>query len=199
MKDRARSFGESGGHDLLIALQKATAARQVHFHLMGHSFGCIVVSAIVAGPGGHGQLVRPVDSLVLVQGALSLWSYCCALPFDRTKCGYFNAIITDKRVKGPIVTTQSCHDTAVGTCYPIAAGVARHVCFAPGELPKYGAFGAFGARGDGVPIKDLTMLPATAPYRFQRETQRHRHAPRFAASRRACRGPGILRHGRREP
>jgi len=49
MKDRARRFGESGGHALLVSLQKA-AGPDTHFHLMGHSFGCIVASAMLAGP-----------------------------------------------------------------------------------------------------------------------------------------------------
>ena len=54
MKDRARRFGESGGAPLLADLMSAAAGRGVRFHLMGHSFGCIVVSAAVAGPGGLG-------------------------------------------------------------------------------------------------------------------------------------------------
>ena len=48
---------------------------------MGHSFGCIVVSATVAGPAGEPDLPRPVDSLFLVQGALSLWSYASDIPY----------------------------------------------------------------------------------------------------------------------
>jgi len=44
MKDRACQVGESGGYKLLTQLQRA-AAEGVRFHLMGHSFGCIVVSS----------------------------------------------------------------------------------------------------------------------------------------------------------
>ncbi len=71
MKDRARQFGESSGFQLLTKLQQATS-NDVRFHLMGHSFGCIVVSATLAGLDGRGTLVRPVNSVALVQGALSL-------------------------------------------------------------------------------------------------------------------------------
>jgi hypothetical protein len=46
MKDRARRFGESSAHRLLSDLMGASGSRDVKFHLMGHSFGCIVVSAI---------------------------------------------------------------------------------------------------------------------------------------------------------
>src|SRR5690606_17327813 len=73
MKDRGRRFGETGGHSLLRALQMASPVAR--FHLMGHSFGCIVVSATVAGTADKPPLPRPVDSLFLVQGALSIWAY----------------------------------------------------------------------------------------------------------------------------
>jgi hypothetical protein len=167
MKDRARHFGETGGFGLLTALQVAAGAgRDVRFHLMGHSFGCIAMSATVAGPGGRGTLVRPIDSLALVQGALSLWSYCSALPVTPEKAGYFASIMADRKVAGPVITTQSEFDTAVGRLYPLAAGVARQVSFTPGDLPRYGGVGTFGLRGPGPEIADLEMQPANAPYAF---------------------------------
>jgi hypothetical protein len=167
MKDRARQFGESGGFELLTALQQAAAGRDVRFHLMGHSFGCIVVSATVAGPRGKGTLVRPVDSLALVQGALSLWSYCSAIPVAASKAGYFASLVADRKVAGCLITTQSEFDTAVGRLYPLAAGVARQLSMAPGdELPRYGAVGSFGIRGPGIDIVDLEMLPAASDYSF---------------------------------
>jgi hypothetical protein len=52
--------------------------------------------------------------------------------------------------------------------HPLAAGVARHVDFVPGDLPKYGALGAFGIRGPGPRIVDLAMLPTDASYQFAR-------------------------------
>lgn len=166
MKARARTFGESGGADLLRDLQQITAGRDVRFHLMGHSFGCIVVSATVAGAGGDTPLIKPVDSMFLVQGALSLWSYCDDIPADEGTPGYFSAIVHKGKVAGPIVTTQSEHDTAVGRLYPLGARLKRQVDFAPGELPKYGGLGTFGARGPGVDIADLDMLPVDGDYGF---------------------------------
>jgi hypothetical protein len=168
MKDRARRFGESGGFGLLSDLQRAApASRGVRFHLMGHSFGCIVMSATLAGPGGRGALPRPVDSAALVQGALSLWSYCSDIPATPGRAGYFAPVITARKVAGPLVTTQSEHDTAVGRLYPMAAGVARQVAFAPDELPRYGALGTFGVRGPGPDVVDLDLLPADADYAFE--------------------------------
>ena len=74
MKARARSIGESGVGGLLWRLKAAAGGRDVRFHLMGHSFGCIVVSAAVNGRSGDLPLVRPIHSLFLAQGALSLSS-----------------------------------------------------------------------------------------------------------------------------
>lgn len=166
MKDRARSFGESGGFAFLSALMRASERRDVRVHLMGHSFGCIAASASVGGPAGA-RLPRPVHSMVLVQGALSLWSYCASIPHASGKPGYFRKLVSERAVAGPIVTTQSSRDTAVGSLYPAAAGVARQVAFVPGELPKYGGVGTFGLRGEGLDIVDLTVQGKDAAYGFQ--------------------------------
>lgn len=161
MKDRGRRFGETGGRSLLDGLQRA-AAETVRFHLMGHSFGCIVVSAILTGPG----LARPVHSAALLQGAFSLWSYCSEIPVAAGRPGYFHGVVEGHRVAGPIITSQSTFDAAVGRFYPLGAGVARQVDFLPGQPPKYGAVGAFGLRGPGLAIEDRKMLTADQPYAF---------------------------------
>jgi hypothetical protein len=59
MKKRVRSIGETGMHSFVNALQKATAARKTRIHLMGHSFGCVVVSSILGGPSGDGLSIVP--------------------------------------------------------------------------------------------------------------------------------------------
>ena len=106
MKHRARTVGEQGMHTFVSDLQRACDA---NVHLMGHSFGCIVVSSILGGPGGNGTLTRPVNSVVLVQGAMSLWSYAEDIP-DSDKPGYFRHLLGKGAVSGPIVTTQSVND-----------------------------------------------------------------------------------------
>ena len=55
MKKRARKVGEAAMHDLLKHLQTASANARVH--LMGHSFGCIVMSSMLGGPGCAAPLV----------------------------------------------------------------------------------------------------------------------------------------------
>jgi len=167
MKKRARTFGESGAATLLRAMQNDTDGRDVRFHLMGHSFGCIAISAAIAGKDGDEALVRPVDSAYLAQGALSYWAYCSDIPVAQGKQGYFHGIARDTKVSGPLVTTQSVHDTAVGKLYPLAAGLKRQVSFAPADPPKYGALGTFGARGPGVAIEDRDMQPVDGAYDFE--------------------------------
>jgi hypothetical protein len=159
MKERARRFGELGARHLLNALQDSS--RDVAFHLMGHSFGCIVVSAMVTG-----RLTRPIHSMALMQGALSLWSYCSAIPVAAGRAGAFSGIAAEGRVSGPIVTTQSIFDSAVGRFYPIGAAMGRGVDYLPGELPRYGALGAFGAQGPGLDVVELEMLGSAAAYHF---------------------------------
>jgi hypothetical protein len=166
MKDRARRFGETAAHRLLADLMRDGSPRGVRFHLMGHSFGCIVASAAVAGPVGS-SLPAPVDSLSLIQGALSLWSYCSDIPTASGTPRYFHRLVAERRVRGPIVTTQSEFDRAVGTWYPWAAGVKGQVSFGPGELPRYGAVGTFGIRGPDAEGEDRSILPTDHAYGFE--------------------------------
>jgi hypothetical protein len=167
MKGRARSIGESGAGKLLRRLETLAADRDVRFHLMGHSFGCIVVSAAVNGAAGDSPLPKPVHSMLLAQGAVSLWAYCSNIPEAPGKAGYFHPLIAKGKVAGPIVTTQSVHDTAVRVFYPMGAGVAGQVDFAPGTLPKYGGLGLFGIQGPGIDREDREMLPADKDYGFR--------------------------------
>jgi hypothetical protein len=165
MKDRGRMIGESGGHDLVKKIQ--SAAPNARVHLMGHSFGCIVASASTAGPGGNGRLPRPIDTLFLVQGALSLWSYCSKIDQANGVPGYFRSIVQGNKVAGVMLATTSEFDRAVGQFYPLGAGVARQVAFGPGELPKYGGIGAFGVQGPDTNATMLDMLPLDQRYGFK--------------------------------
>jgi hypothetical protein len=181
MKERGCKIGESGGNQLLVSLLQAAGTRDVRFHLMGHSFGCIVVSATVAGPNDEARLPRPINSLVLVQGAMSHWSYCSSIPEVPDRHGYFRRIVDQARVAGPILTTRSRYDTAVSTYYPKAArgrelapfgpGAQDQVSYEPGAPPppppKYGGVGTFGLRGPGLEIEDLPLKSQTDPYFFE--------------------------------
>jgi len=175
MKKRARTVGEGGMHSFIDSLQRRSNAK---IHLMGHSFGCIVVSGIVNGPQGGSGLARPINSMALVQGAMSLWSYADKVK-DSSNPGYFQGVLIRKAVSGPIITTQSRFDTAVGVLYPTAVGLVREAEFAT-ELPKYGALGSFGIQGrSGVIARE--MLDADGDYGFTPGTITNLESSKFIA------------------
>jgi hypothetical protein len=171
MKKRAREVGESGGHALLQSL-RAAGGPSLRIHLMGHSFGCIVVSSMLRGTDLSHTLT--VSSTILIQGALSLWSFARQLPNDERAAGWFRPVIDSARVTGPLVITTSKFDSAVGKLYPVAAGAAGQVAFDPrrDEFPTYGALGTFGAQGSGTGAHVLEMQPGNVatPIPLQRGT-----------------------------
>lgn len=163
MKQRAQIIGEGGGSSLLKALADASTGKAVRFHLMGHSFGCIVASAMVRGLQGTPMKVQ---SLALIQGALSLWSFAAESPAASGAQGYFHRLIINRQVVGPIITTQSERDTAVCRLYPLAAGLGGPKTFDV-SLPKYGAIGQYGIAGVGVDPLYLKMLDVDQDYGFR--------------------------------
>ena len=174
MKNRARDIGQTSGFDLLKKLQSATT-EQVRFHLIGHSFGTILVSSMLRGPSADSSLVRPINSLSLLQGAVSLWAFCSEIPYKKSLMGYFHPIISNDKVAGPIVITHSKHDGAVGKMYPIASNVGRlkggDLDFDVGsggtKFPKLGGIGRYGIQGPGVTIRDTLMKDTAKAYKFK--------------------------------
>ncbi|MET0859501.1 MAG: hypothetical protein ABW091_00595 [Microbacterium sp.] len=160
MKRRARDVGSSGVAGLLGRLQQA--APKARFHLMGHSFGCIVVSSAVSAAGHAGR--RPVDSLTLAQGAMSLWSFCSSIPSVPERAGFFHPILAKGLVSGPVIATTSVHDRAVRTFYPIGAGSRGQVDYPSDQLPTFGAIGTFGVRGPGIRVVDDDLRPVDETY-----------------------------------
>ena len=166
MKKRARSIGESGMHQFVADLM--SAAPRARIHLMGHSFGCIVMSSLLGGAKSAVALPRQVDSLALIQGAVSLWAFGEQV-HGENRPGYFNPWVQRPAVRGPIVVSRSIHDKAVGRLYPWASVVS----LADGsfgvddaDLPLHGAIGAFGIRGlDGAVARP--MLDANGAYGFE--------------------------------
>src|SRR5215472_846011 len=114
------------------------------------------------------MLSRPVVSLLLVQGALSLWSYAGDIPYAKGTAGYFHRIVEHGLVRGPIVTTRSTHDTAVGRFYPLGAQVRQQLVL-DDALPAYGGIGSFGIQGLNG-LVDMPMRPAAFRYGFRAGT-----------------------------
>lgn len=163
MKKRAKTVGQNGLYSFLKRLQQTPP--EVRIHLMGHSFGCIVTSAAMVGPEGGAALPSPIASCVLVQGATSLWAFGPSNPYQEKVAGYFNAVIDQRRVSGPLVTTQSRYDHAVGKLYPWAVGLVNQTAYQLNELPKFGAIGKYGICGVEQAIAEA-MRPQDAAYAF---------------------------------
>lgn len=144
-KNQAREFGETGAADLLRAILARSPAR---LHLLGHSFGTIVLAGAIRGPGQHPvPPPRPVDSFVLVQGALSLWAFAAEVPpAVGSGRGYFADVVTPEFVRGVVIATRSRWDYAVGRFYPLAVGIVNQFLLGD-DLPKFGGIGAFGIQG----------------------------------------------------
>ncbi|MDZ4820667.1 MAG: DNA/RNA non-specific endonuclease [Planctomycetota bacterium] len=167
MKDRARKIGEEAVHNLLVRLQQAAGTRNVRFHLVGHSFGCIVTTAAICGGPGSAPIPKPIQSLSLLQGALSLWSYTDDIPYQHGTAGYFNKMISQKLVSGPIITTRSKFDLAVGKWYPLSSRMSGSVAFDSSAFPKYGGLGSFGIQGNDLPLnpaEGVTILSTDGVY-----------------------------------
>lgn len=132
---------------------------------MGHSFGCIAVCGAVVGGAGTAALPRSVESLLLVQGALSLWSAGSDIPYAPGRSGYFRPLLD--LVSGPIVTTRSTKDYAVGRFYPLGARVKKQLLLDQPNVPAYGGVGSFGLHGLGEVARDIPIQSASFAYMFE--------------------------------
>jgi predicted esterase len=163
MKQRAGIEGEKGVNALVARLQKEFPKATVH--LIGHSFGCKVVLSALAK-----DLPRPVDTVVLLQGAISYQAFADKVVGLRpdTEGGYRKVL---PRVNGPVVATFSTKDHAVGVDYPIASHLARQVGEVDGKAAvpgtrkeSYGGLGGVAASG-----KDpVAMVKKGTKYGFER-------------------------------
>jgi hypothetical protein len=142
MKDRAGKVGRHGLGPLIGRLHARFDGLRVH--LIGHSFGARLVSFALAGlseaSAGKGS---PVKSLLLLQGAFSHFAFASALPFDSRRSGELKGMAA--RVDGPLVTTHSLKDLAVGRAYPLASLLARQDAAAV-QPDRWGAIGNDGAQ-----------------------------------------------------
>jgi pimeloyl-ACP methyl ester carboxylesterase len=188
MRGRARLVGEVGGHLTLLKLQKAVKPQaDVRFHLMGHSLGAVVVSEMLLGPPGAGDQAEPVDSLLLVEAAIPLWSFCSRIPEPRRPYknmehdsgpGWYWHIVRDGLVKGPIVNVYSKHDSVLRKWFEFAnsnRGAQLKQFRDPPpygegpnpratEYPTFGAAGAYGLHGPLPCLFELQMLRSGERY-----------------------------------
>jgi hypothetical protein len=160
MKERAGTVGRRGVNGVLRQLKAARP--DLRIHLIGHSFGGRLVTATADGPTG--QSAVGFDTLTLLQAAFSHNGF--GAKFDGTRDGGFRAVITDRKIRGPILVTHSIRDRAVGIAYPLASRVSGQDAAALGdENDRFGGIGRNGAQHTPERVVG-TLQPVTTPYAF---------------------------------
>ncbi|OAT70498.1 serine/threonine protein kinase [Mycobacteroides immunogenum] len=163
MKNRAGVIGQHGLGPLLGTLSGPGGPPRIH--LIGHSFGARLVSYALAGLPAAGTC--PVKSLTLIQGAFSHFTFNRQLLFDPGR-GPGGLAGLEARVDGPLLSTFTAADRAVGWWYPAASMLARQDAQA-GQDPwfRWGAMGHDGYQQDPA-ATTLELADAGKPYDFQR-------------------------------
>src|ERR1041385_1725518 len=148
MKKRSGTVGQKGLAPMLDGL----ADKVQRIHLVGHSFGCRLVTAAAAT-----SATDKLQSMSLLQGAFSHNG------FSKSMNGFFRTVVDNHRIKGPIVITYTQNDRAVGIAYPVASRLAGTVASAFGDAnDKFGGLGRNGAQKmeAGEVVQDVDRLLA---------------------------------------
>lgn len=155
MKDRAGVVGSHGLGTFLVELLAASAETRPRVHLVGHSYGAKVCLSAICHPP---ELPRPVDSLLLLQPAVS---HRCFAHDDLGTGGYADAPVG--RVDLPILSTYSHHDIPLSHFFEYAVRRASdrdEARIAAGEPSRYAALGGVGPHGLG---EDARHVPVRLP------------------------------------
>ncbi len=160
MKDRAGIVGKNGVNPVLHRIQ-SQVPNGIQFHLVGHSFGGRVVTATVDGP----QTLR-VNTLLLLQAAYS--HNGLAQNFDGHGAnGFFEKVLSQAKVNGPILITHSKHDRAVGLAYPLASRLNGDDAAGVGNKDdRFGGMGANGAQHIDPKRLEIALQPVGTTYDF---------------------------------
>ena len=159
MKERAGTVGRTGVNAAISAVRKTHP--HVRIHLVGHSFGCRVVTAAVTGSAP--SVMGFANSMSLLQGAFSHYSFSAS--YDKSnKPGFFRNLVSEARVSGPVVITHTRADKAVGIAYAVASRAARQIAAAVGDKDDpYGGLGSNGAQKTNE-ARSISMPQAGAPF-----------------------------------
>ncbi len=187
MKGRAAIVGETGVYPFLAAVRQNIQQRglSTRIHLLGHSFGAKLVTASVYPAAGATNLPLPlVNTVVLLNGAFSQYSFSSQIPMDNHSAGRYAAVVERGLVANPIVVIYSQKDMANTTCYPAGMALASPISAKIYEIGgadeeddthelykvsknRFGSIGANGAQGiTEAHYRAIDMLPADQPYQW---------------------------------
>lgn len=160
MKDRAGAVGANGVSSLLAEILSGSRAR---VHLTGHSYGAKVVLSALA----QGELPREATSVLLLQAAINTYCFASSIPGNEGREGGYRRVL--ERIRIPLLTTFSSHDSALNDFFPIA--LRRDIDLGEprtaGLAGKYAALGAIGPSGMKTgEAEQVAMLDRPARYRF---------------------------------
>jgi hypothetical protein len=154
MKNRAGVIGRNGLGPVLGKLAAADAGIRVH--LMGHSFGARLVSYSLSGlPHAASGPNSPVKTLFLIQGAFSHFAFASPVP-DVLVIGPGALSSFAGNVNGPLLSTFTAADRAVGWWYPAASMLAHQDCQSASDLNyQWGGMGHDGYQqaSGGITVK----------------------------------------------
>lgn len=166
MKNRAGVVGQNGLGPMLGRL--ATTAPGIRVHLVGHSFGARLVSYSLSGlPAAMTGAASPVKTLYLVQGAFSHFAFADPLPIDAGRQGALAAFAN--RVDGPLMSTFTAADRAVGWWYPTASMIKREDSESLTDVTyRWGGMGHDGYQQSGAAnFVKLQLAAVGQPYDLQ--------------------------------
>jgi hypothetical protein len=179
MKGRAAIVGENGVYRFLVAVKQAfhQYGQRVRIHLLGHSFGAKLVTAAVYPAAQARDAERPfVNTLVLLLGAFSQFSFSKNIPVVAGAAGHYAAILDRGVVANPVLAIYSRYDSANKFFYPLGMRFAlpsqrfemgnlddTAETYTPSKDP-FGALGANGIQGLDEKYRAINMLSRKEPY-----------------------------------
>jgi len=163
MKDRAARVGAHGAGPLLRDILAADS--KIRVHLIGHSYGAIVMLSAVCYPPDK-PLPAQVESMLLLQPAVSRWCFAENVDGQGFSGGYRPAL---ERVRVPIFTTFTKQDKPLTKFFHLAVrrdkDLGQVQIASAGGLPQapstYAALGGFGPAG--LSDSDLRVLDIKPP------------------------------------
>ena len=166
MKNRAGVIGRGGLGPMLGKL--AAADPGIRIHLMGHSFGARLVAYSLSGlPPAATGAQSPVKTLYLIQGAFSHFAFANPVP-DVLVSGPGALSAFTHNVNGPLLSTFSAADRAVGWWYPAASALAHQDAENADDLTyQWGGMGHDGYQQQPPGGITLPLAPKGTAYGFQ--------------------------------
>jgi len=156
MKERAGVVGRTGVAQTVVKALAALPAAKVH--VIGHSFGGVVVTSVVNALPGETPGHRAA-TMTLLQAAYS--HYGMAHDYQPNTDGLYRSVVTGGKVASQIQITHSVHDLAVGLAYPLASALAHQIGQAAWINP-YGGMGGDGAQATPEAFSDTLRAVGTA-------------------------------------